>query len=1658
MQKNASIRLATILCGLALLTNHLVAATWTFDANTGTTGAQDGSGTWDSTTANWWTGSANSAWNSANNAQFGATTDGAVDAYGIQINGSPSCQQLIFANSGYLLTNSSAVNIVVGGSNPQVQVANGKTASIGTNVTLLYGTSWQIGQINGAACGTLNIEAGGQLYLNNPNSTMNLVGSGNTINVQTGGSVLGLKGIGIGGAVSGDNCTINVQGGSVAATGGGGINLGNGSGATGSLNIYSGSVTSNPTALGMAGGTSGVGTLNLNGGILVVPQIKQNGSTAANNSTLNFNGGTLKASTNSTAFILGLTNAVVKAGGAFIDDSGYTLTNSQPLVAGSPSGGLTKLGGGNLILTGSNTYTGGTLISSGWLTLGAGSTNGSLAGTGTVTNNATLAFNRSDNISQGTHFGPLTGIGTLVKYAAGTVTLTNASDMVNGTVLTFSGSSAGTVVLRDPAALGPAGNLIRFTAGGSGMLEAQLDSSLNAYAFGSGSGNGGTLVISRATPGAGFQHTLGLATLSSVTLTVNKGSNITSGNAGVSFTEVDMSGGNDNNPVTLAGSADITVGSAYINSTGIPKRLQLDGTSLNNTVTGSIYDGIGTVNLIKANTSTWTLQGANTYSGSTTINQGTLALGASASLTSPTIVLASNAVFDVSAIAGGFTLGSQTLRANGTVTGSLNDGSSVIEPGSAALTAGTLTVTGNLTLNGSGSINFDINSANTTGNDLIAVGGNLTLNNITAINFNFLTGSPALGVPYLVMTNTGARSGGAANLSTGSMAYVATFDDSNPHVLYVTFTGVPRTLAWQGDGGLNQWDLSSLNWLDANAAATAFLPADNVLFTNNTVNTTVDLTIAAFPGSTHVTGTNNFNFIGTGSLCGGAPMVKDGPGSFSLGTSNDFTGPVTVSGGTLVLSNAYALGRAASVTLNNGQLNLNGMNSSGRAYSFSLAGSGAGGSGLLLNNGTTIYNNEPVGDVTLLADATIGGGTNRFDLGSTSGANVLSANNHKLTKVGGEDSAIRSQTTNLTQLIVNGGRLWSENNDNNLGPLITVGAGGGVGTWGNRSQNAAVTLNGGRIVNLGNGTGTWTGSVTLTANSALDPNGNSLNLLGPVGGNYQLTQISGGTTITVASNSYTGGTVISNGTVQVGNNTAAGSILGPIAVYGYGTATFDRSDSQVITNPITGSGNMYYIGTNAIEFSAVNTGGTLGLGGPLGGATGVPATMFVNPGDAITVGTLQLSAANVSPSALIQSGGAVTATNNVVVGAWGYETSVLNLSGGQFEATNGTAGVTLGSTGNGVWNLSGGVAEVSAITLNSGSDAYGGGYDALNLTNGILRIGAGGISSPTKPLNTNYINLAGGTLGALASWSSTNAITLSGTPTLDSSSSTVTLSGIVSGPGGWVKQGTGTLVLSGAETYSGMTTVSNGTLNLAGSITGIGAGNITVEPAGALMGSGSTVGSVNVYGLIAPGASVGTLSVANAYLYGGGGYEFQLSSATSSAGWDRLYASGLINVQAAGTNNFTIKLVSMAAAGTPGMLSDFDPLQNYSWTVATGAGALLNFDPAKFAVDASAFQNSHSGTFSVTNAGNSIVVQYTATVAAPPVFAAPQMLSNGAFRLTFSGSPGAGYSIRASTNLALTPVTSWPVLATNVFGASPVVYDDLAATNYPHRFYLISVP
>ena len=417
--------------------------------------------------------------------------------------------------------------------------------------------------------------------------------------------------------------------------------------------------------------------------------------------------------------------------------------------------------------------------------LGDGGGTGSLNPASTIQNGGTLAFNRSGTITQGTDFASTIGAyttdyssdaagvalvtpvsGKLVKSASGNLILTGSNTLAATDALTFSGANSGTVTLRNPAALGAAGNTIRFSGSGSGTLDLQTDSSVNAYHLASGTGNGGTLVANRLNPGTSVSHSLGALDLSSVTLTVNKGGNV-SGSAAVSFSELKLTGGNDFNPVTLAGDAEITVGSASITNNGIAKRLQLDGTGASNSI-GTISNGIAgaSISLIKANTGTWTLTGDNSYSATTSVLAGSLIINGNQSTANGAVTVGDNNLLN----------GQATLGGTGTVGGAitvLSDG--ILAPGT---TTGTLNAASSVTLNGRLAIQIDGLAA-----DRLVVAGNLNIANAT-LDF-ILPGAGATAPEYLIATFDTLTGSAFANITGQPPGYAMIYDLANKQIKLV---------------------------------------------------------------------------------------------------------------------------------------------------------------------------------------------------------------------------------------------------------------------------------------------------------------------------------------------------------------------------------------------------------------------------------------------------------------------------------------------------------------------------------------------------------------------------------------------------------------------------------------------------------------------------------------------------------------------------------------------------------------------------------------------------------------------------------------------------------------------------------------------------------
>jgi autotransporter-associated beta strand protein len=200
---------------------------------------------------------------------------------------------------------------------------------------------------------------------------------------------------------------------------------------------------------------------------------------------------------------------------------------------------------------------------------------------------------------------------------------------------------------------------------------------------------------------------------------------------------------------------------------------------------------------------------------------------------------------------------------------------------------------------------------------------------------------------------------------------------------------------------------------------------------------------------------------------------------------------------------------------------------------------------------------------------------------------------------------------------------------------------------------------------------------------------------------------------------------------------------------------------------------------------------------------------------------------------------------------------------------NSTSNTIFSSSASGVVNVSGGITTTLGIQFGSPGGIYTANPKAqFNLTNGTVYFGNGGINPGTNVTGfvSPVISLAGGTLGAVANWSSSMAMSLvnSGTVTFQTAdangnTANVILSGVLSGNGSLNKTGAGTLALLAANTYSGATTISSGSLILTTADTGAGA--YTVDDNAVLNLQAASLGSsLNVASLTLSNGAVLTLS------------------------------------------------------------------------------------------------------------------------------------------------------------------------------------------------------
>ncbi len=589
--------------------------------------------------------------------------------------------------------------------------------------------------------------------------------------------------------------------------------------------------------------------------------------------------------------------------------------------------------------------------------------------------------------------------------------------------------------------------------------------------------------------------------------------------------------------------------------------------------------------------------------------------------------------------------------------------------------------------------------------------------------------------------------------------------------------------------------------------------------------------------------------LATALTSAGGSLTKRGAGTLTVTGAGTYTGATTINAGTLKAGNVAQLPVNSAATIAAGaQFDFAGFgNTTTRAYSFTAAGAGPDGRGAIINTGGTIGANSSLRSLTLTGDTTIGGignyavnDTARFDIGY--GGGLINGGGYTLTVTGGSVVPLRGTTVNLANLIINNAFVYSEDVNNSLGTLVTVNPGGAVGGYNGRNNNANIVFNGGTLSTAGGGAscsygGTLTANATFTISTASVCGGygsQEIVVNGLITGPGGLIVSGGYWARLTAANDYAGGTTVNaGGNLLLGNNSAGGSVAGPIVVNG--TLGIHHSDAYTFANTVTGSGAMTLYspsGRGATVAGNVNLAGLLQIG-----ETG---THILN--GAVRVGSLYLDWST-SPGYVTQTGGSVTVDNaagNVFRIAHYNQTGVYSITGGELVNLNGR--ISVGWDGPGTLNVSGGTVRTPQLVVD---DNGNGPASTLNLTSGTLVLGAGGMTSA----GSSVINLAGGTVSASAPWSSSRPMSLTaagGVVTFVPAGYAISLGGNLTGVGGLSVAGSlgGSLVLGGANAYAGTTQVASGTLQVTGSHAGGGAyavtgGTLIVGGSGSLTGAAS---------------------------------------------------------------------------------------------------------------------------------------------------------------------------------------------------------------------------
>ncbi|MEZ5387350.1 MAG: autotransporter-associated beta strand repeat-containing protein [Prosthecobacter sp.] len=917
----------------------------------------------------------------------------------------------------------------------------------------------------------------------------------------------------------------------------------------------------------------------------------------------------------------------------------------------------------------------------------------------------------------------------------------------------------------------------------------------------------------------------------------------------------------------------------------------------------------GTAGLAKSGDGVLTLSGssANTYSGTTSISGGTLLLGKDANVTAiqgdisisnggrlrmtadeqiadtATVTMSgSGSVFNGTAISSGQGNKTETF-ANLLVTGG------VVNAGANAtgfVITGTASFTG-----GAGNTIYVGNSGSTFSASTLILTGMTSTTGLSSNSFTIFGNSTSLQSSFTVGAGGLELNGSILNMRQGTTS-------SGAKGSRLVLDGNVKT----SGSSASQIRYDAAGGLDGEVAVYLSSTAGDVTRTFDIAGGGADLEISV--------GIKN----GAATSAG---IIKDGAGTLTFSVANSFTGDTAVNAGTLLLGHQNALAGSTFAggagTLNFGSLtaatfgglsgssDLGLVNDSSAAVALSIGG----------NNATNTYTGALSGTGSLTKS-----GTGTFTLGGTtantySGLTSVTAGRLILSKTAGTDAV-------AGDLSISGGADVTFGASNQIADTATVTMSGAGSTFNGTGPNAGtlaginetfavLTISGGTFNTSSNGR--WTiGAVSFIAgenklfvgNSGSRQTFGSLSLEG-MNGTSSSNSVTNGftlfgngnglanrTTLTIGA----GGLSLDDSRIYMGNGTSGSELVlnGDVTTLGAVASSIEQ---------LASSGFLPYVSLSGVSGTVSRT---FNIGGGGADLTIVPviqngaatAAGLIKDG----AGTLTLSGSNTYTGGTTLLSGTLQAASTGALG-----TGDITFTGGTLQYTaassstdwatrfkNSTAAISLDTNGEdvalaGIINSSntGGLAKIGSGTLTlSGSNTFTG---ESTVVGGTLLLGhQNALAASTFAGGAGMLSfgsLAAATFGGLSGTSDlalANDTSAAVALTVGNNDSDTSYAGVLSGAGSLTKSGAGVLSLSGANTYTGVTTVLEGTLNIAsGGSIGVAAAtadslqvaerstaSFTVQAGGSLqVGSGSTsflyVGSRgNVSG---SAATIGTLDL-----------------------------------------------------------------------------------------------------------------------------------------------------------------------------------------------------